>query len=199
MSEIVLAGEWRRRGSAIVLDDVVDASSNEPEEFLGRWFGAKPKPADPGAEPIPRPSGPLAPPGPDPQTHAPGHPFRPIPTALEVATRDFTRARRERLKAARELRAAEAAIAEQRGALASAQTDPPSPARLGARNPSEVEPLRRMHIAALERAVAAAIEAKRGAESKFIAITRQLEAAKERYDRERLKAEQSQQQRGLAR
>src|SRR5262249_22912136 len=156
LSEIVLAGEWRRRGSAIVLDDVVDGSSNEPEEFLGRWFGATPKAAEPGAEPIPRPSGSLAPAGRDPQTHAPGHSFRPTPTALEVAMQDFTRARRERLKAARELRAAEAAIAEQRGALASAQTDPPSPARLGARHPSEVEPLRRIHIAPPEPAVPAA-------------------------------------------
>jgi hypothetical protein len=52
---------------------------------------------------------------------------------------------------------------------------------------------------ALERAVAAAVEAKRDAESRFNTMTRQLEAAKERYEKERLEAEKREQQRGLAR
>jgi hypothetical protein len=199
VSENALAGEWRRRGSAIVLEEVVDFPADAPEEFLGWWFGSKPKRARSDVEPVPPPSGPSAPPAPDPQTRPPGHIFRPIPTALQVATRDFARARRERLQAGRELRAAEATIVERRSALASAQTDPPSLARLGARTPSEYGPLLRMHMGALERAVVAAIEAKRGAESKFVAVTRQLEAAKGRYEKERLEAEKRKEQVGLAR
>jgi hypothetical protein len=199
MTEVTLAGEWRLRGSTIVVEDAIDSSADALDEVLGQWFRAKPKPAVSDAGPpsaAPRPSVPSAP---GPQARSTGHVYRPIPSALQVATRDLARARLERLQAGRDLRAAEATIVEKRRALASAQTEPPSVARLGARNPSEYGPLLHRYMEALERAVAAAVEAKRDAESRFNTMTRQLEAAKERYEKERLEAEKREQQRGLAR
>jgi hypothetical protein len=178
---MAMTGKWVRRGSAIVLDDVDDLGPDEPDEFLGRlreWLGVKPD--APAAAKRDAPATVPTAPAPAPASTS-GGPYRPVWTRLEMATRRLEAAQRERRQAGSELRAATAALAKKQAALAAAEAQPPSPGQVGARTMAEWGQLIRLHLAALQRAVSAAAEAKRVAEGRWRGMVERHEAAKREY------------------